>query len=382
MADSGRTEELRRRLDREPGSRLFAQLAEELRKAGEHSEAIAVARAGLVQHPGYTSARLTLARALFESQQHAGARGELETVLRGAPDNILASRLLGDCLTALGDLGSALLQLRATRRLAPEDQSLDAQVVALEERLHGTPSARGFAKEGASTEPTPAFGDLDLGAAVSSTGAGEVPTAPEPGRTGIRVIEPEVHEAGGTDLEGPRVGFAEWVSVGPATGAVLGPVPASQSVSGWQGERPTEASGAGQGGGPAGAARLEEVEGSNPRRSEDSIPMGAIAEPQEDSNAPSGVVSMSSATLAELYFQQGSPEKAAEVYRELLAREPRNEKTRARLTEIEAQLGSRGGDSAAVGSPEWRARRVRVVEAIDRLERFLETLKSAKEGAR
>jgi len=91
---------------------------------------------------------------------------------------------------------------------------------------------------------------------------------------------------------------------------------------------------------------------------------------------------MSSATLAELYFQQGSPEKAAEVYRELLAREPRNEKTRARLTEIEAQLGSRGGDSAAVGSPEWRARRLRVVEAIDRLERFLETLKSAKEGAR
>ncbi len=37
-----RVEELRRRLERDPGSRIFAQLAEEHRKAGDHGEAIAI----------------------------------------------------------------------------------------------------------------------------------------------------------------------------------------------------------------------------------------------------------------------------------------------------------------------------------------------------
>ena len=37
MATNPRIDDLRRRLEREPGSRLFAQLAEELRKAGEGS---------------------------------------------------------------------------------------------------------------------------------------------------------------------------------------------------------------------------------------------------------------------------------------------------------------------------------------------------------
>ena len=45
VADS-RIDDLRRRLERDPGSRLFAQLAEEHRKAGELAEAIRVARGG------------------------------------------------------------------------------------------------------------------------------------------------------------------------------------------------------------------------------------------------------------------------------------------------------------------------------------------------
>ena len=44
MPDNPRIDDLRKRLDREPGSRVFAQLAEELRKAGQLPEAIRVAR--------------------------------------------------------------------------------------------------------------------------------------------------------------------------------------------------------------------------------------------------------------------------------------------------------------------------------------------------
>ena len=56
-----RIDDLRKKLDREPASRLFAQLAEELRKEGDLAEAVRVARQGLSHHPNYPSARMTLA---------------------------------------------------------------------------------------------------------------------------------------------------------------------------------------------------------------------------------------------------------------------------------------------------------------------------------
>ncbi|HVO10526.1 MAG TPA: tetratricopeptide repeat protein [Vicinamibacteria bacterium] len=127
MAGS-RVEELRRRLERDPASRLFAQLAEEHRKAGDHGEAIRIARAGLAVHPVYPSARLTLGRALLESGDAAAARVELEEALRQAPDNILASRFLGQTLEALGDVAAAVRQYRATLQMTPADQELAAHV--------------------------------------------------------------------------------------------------------------------------------------------------------------------------------------------------------------------------------------------------------------
>src|SRR6266536_2857082 len=119
---------------------MFAQLAEELRKEGELAEAIRVSRTGLSVHPNYPSARMTLGRALLDSGDLPAARAEFEAVLRGAPDNILASRFLAECLEAMGDLGSALLQYRALLRLAAGDRQIEAQIRMLEEKL--TPPRR------------------------------------------------------------------------------------------------------------------------------------------------------------------------------------------------------------------------------------------------
>ena len=52
---------LRRRLREDPASIAFAQLGEELRRAGRHQEAVDVCRAGLASYPAYLSARVTLA---------------------------------------------------------------------------------------------------------------------------------------------------------------------------------------------------------------------------------------------------------------------------------------------------------------------------------
>jgi hypothetical protein len=107
-AVSTRLDDLRKRLEKDPGSRLFAQLAEELRKEGQLEEAITVCRIGLQKHPNYPSARITLGRALMDSGDPAAARAELETVVQGAPDNILARKLLDECLASLGQPGAPL----------------------------------------------------------------------------------------------------------------------------------------------------------------------------------------------------------------------------------------------------------------------------------
>lgn len=92
MAENPRIEELRRRVQMDPASIAFAALAEEYRRQGRYEEAIQTCRGGLQRHPSYLSARVTLGRALIEVGDYDGAREELETVLRSAPENLAAIR--------------------------------------------------------------------------------------------------------------------------------------------------------------------------------------------------------------------------------------------------------------------------------------------------
>src|SRR5215831_2942044 len=96
MADHSRLEDLRRRVQQDPASIAFAQLAEEYRRAGRFDDAIAVCRAGLAQHDGYVSARVTLGRALLQAGHFDDARRELERVLAVAPENLAAIRGLAE----------------------------------------------------------------------------------------------------------------------------------------------------------------------------------------------------------------------------------------------------------------------------------------------
>src|SRR5512138_1770363 len=91
-----RIDDLRRRVQKDPASIAFAQLAEEHRRAGQYDEAIEVAKAGLRQHPAYLSARVTLGRALIELGRLDEAAAEFEYVVRAAPDNLTAVRQLAD----------------------------------------------------------------------------------------------------------------------------------------------------------------------------------------------------------------------------------------------------------------------------------------------
>jgi len=95
-ADSPRIQELRRRIQADPASIAFWQLAEEYRRAGNYEEAVECCRAGLIRHPAYPSARVTLGRALTELGMFDEAACEFEQVLRSAPDNLTALRSIAE----------------------------------------------------------------------------------------------------------------------------------------------------------------------------------------------------------------------------------------------------------------------------------------------
>ncbi len=135
MADNPRIEDLRRRIQKDPASIAFAQLAEEYRRAGEIEEAVRVCRAGLAIHPGYLSARVTLGRALIEANQLEEAQHELEIVLKSAPENLAAIRGLADIFHRRGDLAEALDQYRLALGMARNDPDLEHAVSQLAHEL-------------------------------------------------------------------------------------------------------------------------------------------------------------------------------------------------------------------------------------------------------
>jgi hypothetical protein len=132
MADSQRIDDLRRRVQKDPASIAFAQLAEECRRAGRFEEAVDVCRAGLDIHPGYLSARVTLGRALVELNALDDALIELELVLKSAPENLAAIRGLAEIHHRRGSLVEALAQYRAALALARNDPDLQRTVADLE----------------------------------------------------------------------------------------------------------------------------------------------------------------------------------------------------------------------------------------------------------
>jgi tetratricopeptide (TPR) repeat protein len=135
MFDHQRIDDLRRRVEHDPASIAFAELAEELRRSGQIEEAIETCRTGLSTHPGHVSARVTLGRALIGLDRLDEAQAELERVLRSAPENVTAVRGLADISRRRGNLLEALMRYRAALSLLPDDPELQRIVVALSREI-------------------------------------------------------------------------------------------------------------------------------------------------------------------------------------------------------------------------------------------------------
>ena len=164
MADSTRISELRRRVDSDPASIAFAQLAEEYRRSGQHEDAVRICRGGLARHPTYLSARVTLGRSLIELGQYDDGERELSLVLQSAPENLAAVRGLAEIAQRRGNLKEALALYEKALGITRHD-------VELEETIH------------------------DLTRRIASSEGRDVHDSPKPGTIPLASLSPELDAA-------------------------------------------------------------------------------------------------------------------------------------------------------------------------------------------
>ncbi|MEO8362544.1 MAG: tetratricopeptide repeat protein [Vicinamibacteria bacterium] len=402
MDENPRIAELRKKLEKDPGSRLFAQLAEELRKEGRFVDAIGVCRKGLEKNPNYPSARLTLARALLDSGSPQEAQVELDQIVKASPDNILAGRLLGDALEDLGQITPALRQFEKTLRLAPGDRGILDKISDLKLRL----AAAAFAPPPLATvlpaaapavlsaisvpdvsvpevSPPPFVFDKPAAAPILPPPAARPPSPMvsealdrdlssgtlSPGSLNIAELmhfeathSPSEVSAAVTDVtadEDPEI--AATIGFGHAETIAFSQIPELAAVDLAQ-DLPLE--------GP-----LPEVfttpevvtppevfttEEMSPEPAPDAPmpePVGALAYPplaDDDPDVGSQTLPLTSMTLADLYLQQGLKAEASAVLSQVLKEEPENAQAQSRFDAVSSQLATEAApefDEAALSMP-------------------------------
>jgi tetratricopeptide (TPR) repeat protein len=142
MADEVRT--LSTQLAQDPQSLVFLRLGELLRQKRQLDAARRVALLGLERHPHLADAHDLYARILADRHDYEHAFDEWDMTLRIAPEHTGALKGIAFLYFKVGDLSQAAAHLRAAKRIAPDDPSVDQAIAMI----------RG---DGASAPPPPTF---------------------------------------------------------------------------------------------------------------------------------------------------------------------------------------------------------------------------------
>ena len=315
-------EALKQRMDRDPLSRAFLQLAEEYRKSGQFEEAVRVCQEGLERHPGYHTARISLGRTYLESGDLENARTTLAEVLELAPENHLAGKLLAEVQRRLGDQSGAAETYRAILRHYPGDREVETLLNDLQQV--GSAPAAGSPQSMNAASPAPT-----IATPAAPPGQSMRPAPPAPPASADR-FEP-VQPAPADDQ--PFVG----VSIPEPPEPSLPPVP------------------------PASAEQPLPAVSIDPPPSSLPLASGVIPSPLrggvEDAGDDEQPDALQTNTLAELYLGQGLVDRAVEVYRSMLRVDPGNVRARRRLGELTAGSGEEnertvGQEDAPIAAPD------------------------------
>ena len=379
-ATNAKIEELRFRLKTDPKTRLFYQLAEELRRASQFGEAEYVLRNGLIVYPTYLAAWVSLGRVLREQKNEAGAVEALNRALQLDPGNVVAARLLADAYFALGEKVEAIKKYKLVHALLPADEEVRTIIEALEQEL-GPPPA---------VTPTPETAAPEVEEAVFNPGdaAGAPDDVLEPESVGAGTLAaiaadaepisaPEAEDLFGGDERVP----AEVVAAAPAE-AAAGPADIATDDSPFDRTTPPfgdaakafgeeirletatgdiEPMGRAHDDSPfedpvenftAAAVELEAPLGMQivsaplaadvPAYVDEDLPT-VDSTPVFDTPAPAGQPEDvgSTITMADLYVRQGLVEEARHIYERILGRDPGNDSVRAKLAAITPRLNTK-----------------------------------------
>lgn len=315
-ANNPKIEELRFRVKTDPKTRLFFPLAEELRKADQFAEAEQVLRTGLAHHPTYLSAWVSLGRVLRDADKHRDAVEALTRALVVDPGNVVAARLLADSYLDLGDKLEAIKKYKLVRALMPAgDEELDAVIERLDQDLN-PPHVAPFMHESEvvpvdeapfATTDSKAFADAEAVVAEDQT-------------IGVKTADFEPMHAAHNEspFEDAVTDYnAAAVQIEQPPGIHIEPAPVAAEV-------------------PA------------PWTDEPASDVFAPAEAPPAS--PPADDATRTLTMADLYAQQGSADKAREIYQSILQREPGNAEVRRKL---DALKGPEPRNPKATKLEEW-----------------------------
>jgi len=324
-ATTPKIEELRFRLKTDVKSRLFYPLAEELRKVGQFAEAEHVLRTGLVHHPSYLSAWVSLGRVSRDMKNENAAVEALNKALQLDPGNVVAARLLADSYLALGDKLEALKKYKLVHALLPGDEELEAVIERLDNDLNPiTIAPEPVAEPEPEPEPEPPAPQESSPFEQTSPVTTEMPWGEEP------QPEPEPVAASETGDEEP-------MHVAHSESPFEEPVAETYSAAAFEVEAPEGMH----------IARAP-LEAEMPTTFEDEMTLPApeaspiaapadesdifapsepsFAEPQEDLS--------NTLTMADLYARQGLTDDARNIYEAILQRDPDNSAVREKLESL------------------------------------------------
>lgn len=140
MSTAPRIDELRKKFEENP-RRYFAPLANELRKAGDLAQAIALCREHLPKQPGHMSGHIVFGQALFENGEFDEARSVFEQALALDPENLIALRHLGDIARRQGDAPAARRWYERVLEADPRNDDIAAQLATLSAYATPAPTA-------------------------------------------------------------------------------------------------------------------------------------------------------------------------------------------------------------------------------------------------
>src|SRR4051812_21182414 len=94
--------ELSKKLEQNPDSMVFVQLADAYRRSGDLEKCVEICAQGLERHPTYTTARTILGRAYLDLGKLDEASAEFKKIELSDPENIVAQRMLGQIFMQKG----------------------------------------------------------------------------------------------------------------------------------------------------------------------------------------------------------------------------------------------------------------------------------------